>query len=37
VPHPYGPRDIGAYERQSAFDGCGTGTAETIFCNGFEP
>ena len=37
VPNLYGPRDIGAYERQSAFDGCGTGTAETIFCDGFEP
>ena len=30
-----GPRDIGAYERQSAFDGCGAG--DSIFCNGFEP
>jgi hypothetical protein len=35
VPNLYGPRDIGAYERQSAFNGCGT--AETIFCDGFGP
>jgi hypothetical protein len=34
VANLYGPRDIGAYERQSAFS---CGTAETIFCNGFEP
>jgi len=33
VPNLYGPRDIGAYERQSAFE---CGTAESIFCNGFE-
>ncbi len=30
----YGPRDIGAYERQSVF-ACGAG--DSIFCNGFEP
>jgi len=30
----YGPRDIGAYERQSSFN-CGAG--DTLFCNGFEP
>jgi len=30
-----GPRDLGAYERPSAFDGCGAG--DTLFCNGFEP
>ena len=30
----YGPRDIGAYERQSSFL---CGAADTIFCNGFEP
>jgi predicted outer membrane repeat protein len=35
VPNYQGPRDIGAYERQSAFDGCGAG--DTIFCSGFEP
>ena len=35
VPNLYGPRDIGAYERQSAFNGCGT--VDTIFCNAFEP
>ena len=34
VTNLYGPRDIGAYERQSAFN-CGTG--DTIFCSGFEP
>ena len=34
VANLYGPRDIGAYERQTAF---GCGTADTIFCNGFEP
>jgi hypothetical protein len=33
VPNLYGPRDIGAYERQSAFQ---CGTADSIFCNGFE-
>ena len=33
VTNRYGPRDIGAYERQSAF---ACGTAETIFCDGFE-
>jgi hypothetical protein len=30
IPNTYGPRDIGAYERQFA---C---AADTIFCNGFE-
>jgi hypothetical protein len=30
VPNNYGPRDIGAYERQFA---C---AADTVFCNGFE-
>ena len=30
----YGPRDLGAFERQSWF-GCGAG--DTLFCNGFEP
>lgn len=30
-PNPYGPRDIGAYERQ--YD-CGM---DTIFCSGFDP
>jgi hypothetical protein len=30
----YGPRDIGAYERLTAFL---CGTADTIFCSGFEP
>ena len=34
VSNLYGPRDIGAYERQTPFN---CGTAETIFCNGFEP
>jgi len=35
TPNLYGSRDIGAYERQSPFDGCGA--RDTIFCNGFEP
>jgi len=35
VPNVYGSRDIGAYERQTAFDGCGT--TDTLFCNGFGP
>src|SRR5262249_43934127 len=34
VPNVYGSRDIGAYERQSPFDGCGA--SDTIFCNGYE-
>jgi len=35
VANLYGPRDIGAYELQSAPAGCST--ADTIFCNGFQP
>ena len=35
VPDVFGPRDLGAYERQSTFD-CGGGS-DTIYCNGFEP
>jgi len=35
VPNADGPRDLGAYELQSSFIGCGA--ADTIFCNGFEP
>jgi hypothetical protein len=34
IPNVDGPRDLGAYERQSPFDGCGA--ADTIFCNGFD-
>lgn len=34
VADAYGPRDIGAYERQSFFT-CGAG--DTLFCNGFDP
>ena len=30
----YGPRDLGAYERQNFFSNCGA--ADTLFCNGFE-
>jgi len=32
VANLYGPRDLGAYERQ--IDGCGA--ADTLFCNGFD-
>ncbi len=35
VQNGFGPRDLGAYERQSAFNGCGA--ADSLFCNGFEP
>jgi hypothetical protein len=31
VPNAFGPRDIGAYERQFGCAG-----ADTIFCNGFD-
>ena len=31
----WGRRDLGAYERQPTLN-CGTGTSETIFCNGLE-
>jgi hypothetical protein len=31
----WGRRDLGAYERQRTLN-CGSGTAETIFCDGFE-
>lgn len=34
VANNYGPRDVGAYERQSFFN-CGAG--DTLFCNNFEP
>jgi predicted outer membrane repeat protein len=34
VPNVYGPRDLGAYERQSDF-AC-DGSTDAIFCNGFE-
>jgi hypothetical protein len=33
IANGYGPRDIGAYERQSYFT---CGAADTLFCNGFE-
>lgn len=35
VPNIYGPRDLGAFERQSAL-ACDD-NADAIFCNGFEP
>jgi len=35
VPNVWGRRDLGAYERQRTLN-CGSGTAETIFCDGFE-
>ncbi len=35
VPNLFGVRDLGAYERQIGAADCGT--ADTIFCNGFEP
>ena len=33
VPNNYGPRDLGAYERQNMFQ---CGTSDSIFCNGYE-
>ena len=35
VSNLFGPRDLGAYERQIGVGGCGA--ADTIFCSGFEP
>ncbi len=35
VPNTLGVRDLGAYERQPGAGDCGS--ADTIFCNGFEP
>ncbi len=35
VSNLFGPRDLGAYERQIGAGDCGT--ADSIFCNGFEP
>jgi len=35
VANVYGPRDLGAYERQNLFRECGT--SDSIFCDGFEP
>lgn len=34
VPNIYGPRDLGAYERQNAFFECGA--SDSIFCDGFD-
>ncbi len=34
IANVYGPRDIGAYERQNIFYNCGA--ADSIFCTGFE-
>jgi predicted outer membrane repeat protein len=34
VPNLDGPRDLGAYELQVAFQSCGV--SDTLFCNGFE-
>lgn len=33
VPNNYGPRDIGAYERQNRFQ---CGASDSIFCNGYD-
>ncbi len=33
VPNVYGPRDLGAYERQNLFNECGTN--DSLFCDGF--
>lgn len=30
----YGPRDVGAYERQNLFNECGT--SDSLFCDGFD-
>ncbi len=33
LPNNYGPRDLGAYERQNMFQ---CGTSDSVFCNGYE-
>ncbi|HSC11896.1 MAG TPA: hypothetical protein VLC97_13055 [Rhodanobacteraceae bacterium] len=33
IPNVFGPRDLGAYERQNVFQ---CGTSDSVFCNGYE-
>lgn len=35
IANTYGPRDIGAYEKQNLFRDCGT--SDSLFCDGFGP